>query len=71
MHIPSQEIAVVENRLINIFIDSLYFDYLKMKDLRDDPSTFQVAIQSAMREQNICKRFTLRQDDEPRDNQRL
>ena len=62
--------AVVENQLINIFIDGLYFDYLKMKVLRDDPGTFQVAIQSVMREQNIRKRFTLRQDDEPRDNQK-
>lgn len=60
--------AVVENQLINIFIDGLYFDYLKMKVLRDDPGTFQTAIQSDTREQNIRKRFTLRQYDGPRDN---
>ena len=61
---------MVENQLIHIFIDGLYFDYLKKKVLRDDPGTYQAAIQSVMREKNIRKRFTLRKDDEPRDNQR-
>ena len=55
---------VVEQQLINIFVDGLYYDYLKMKVLRDDPQTFDEAIQVAMKEQNIRKRFSLRQEPE-------
>jgi hypothetical protein len=39
-----------------------------MKVLREDPRTFNEALQIAMREQNIRKRFALRQDNEPRQN---
>jgi len=58
----------VEQQMINVLLDGLYHDYLKMKVLREDPRTFNGALQIAMREQNIRKRFALRQDNEPRQN---
>lgn len=61
---------VVEQQLINIFLDGLYFDYLKMKILREDPKTFDEAIQVALREQNIRKRFSLRNEDNPKTTQK-
>jgi hypothetical protein len=39
-----------------------------MKVLREDPRTFNEALQIAMREQNIRKHFALGQDNEPRQN---
>ena len=57
---------VVEQQLINIFLDGLFFDYLKMKILREDPRTFEGAVQVALKEQNIRKRFSLRNEDDPK-----
>ena len=59
---------VVEQQMINVLLDGLYHDYLKMKVLREDPRTFNEALQIAMREQNIRKHFALGQDNEPRQN---
>lgn len=54
--------------MLNVLLDGFYHDYFKMKVLREDPRTFNEAVQVAMREQNIRKRFALRQDNEPRLN---
>ena len=47
--------AVVESQLVGFFIDGLYHDFLCMKVMRENPKTFQAAVQSALAEQ-ICKR---------------
>lgn len=57
---------VVEQQMINIFLDGLFHDYLKMKILREDPQTFDEAVQIAAHEQNIRTRFSLRQENEPK-----
>ncbi|CAC5412412.1 unnamed protein product [Mytilus coruscus] len=57
-----------ERELVGIFIDGLAHSYLKMKLMRENPATFALAVKSAMTEQNLRKRFTLRTErvDEPR-----
>jgi hypothetical protein len=50
---------VVEQQMINVLLDGLYHDYLKMKVLREDPRTFNEALQIAMREQNIRKHLLI------------
>ena len=52
--------ALVESHLIGFFIDGLYYDFLHIKVMREGPKTFQQAIQSALTEQNLRKRFNLR-----------
>jgi len=47
-------------QLIGFFVDGLAHDYLKMKVMRENPQNFQAAVASAMREQNLRKRFNLR-----------
>ncbi|XP_052067052.1 uncharacterized protein LOC127706464 [Mytilus californianus] len=58
----------IERELVGIFIDGLAHSYLKMKLMRENPATFSLAVKSAMTEQNLRKRFTLRTErvDEPR-----
>ncbi|CAG2257259.1 CNBP [Mytilus edulis] len=59
----------IERELVGIFIDGLaHYSYLKMKLMRENPATFSLAVKSAMTEQNLRKRFTLRTErvDEPR-----
>ncbi|CAC5402494.1 unnamed protein product [Mytilus coruscus] len=58
----------IERELVGIFIDGLAHSYLKMKLMRENPATFALAVKSAMTEQNLRKRFTLRTErvDEPR-----
>lgn len=58
--IPDGGAAAIERQLIGFFIDGLAFDYLKMKVMRENPMTLQGAINSAMNEQNLRKRFNLR-----------
>ena len=69
------EKAVIEQQLINIFVDGLLYDYLKMKVLRESPKNYQDAVSIATKEQNIRKRFTMRQDEsevfKPRSHDRL
>ena len=55
--------AVVESQLVGFFIDGLYHDYLRMKLMRENPKTFQLAVQSALTEQNLRKRFNLRTNE--------
>ena len=47
----------VECQLIGLFIDGLAQDSLKMKMRRDNPITFQAAVNTALQEQNLRKRF--------------
>ena len=49
-----------ERQLVVFFIDGLLHDYLKMKVMRDNPVSLQEAVNSAMAEQNLRKRFDLR-----------
>jgi len=53
-------VAGADMQLIGFFVDGLAFDYLKMKVMRENPTTFQGAVTAAMREQNLRKRFNLR-----------
>ena len=55
---------LVQKQLIDIFCDGLCFDYLRMKVLRENPDSFEKALEIAMREQNLRKRFNLRSDAE-------
>ena len=55
--------VVVESHLVGFFIDGLYHDFLQMKVMRENPKTFQAAVQSALAEQNLRKRFQLRTND--------
>ncbi|MES9879658.1 MAG: hypothetical protein ABW185_02110 [Sedimenticola sp.] len=50
----------VDRQLIGYFIDGLYQDNLKMRIMRDNPTTMQQAITVATNEQNLRKRFNLR-----------
>ena len=52
--------VIVESQCVGFFIDGLYHDFLRMKVMREDPKTFQAALQSALAEQNFRKRFQLR-----------
>ena len=56
---------VIVQQMINIFIDGLYDDNLKLKVMRDEPKTFQDAISIATKEQNIRKRLMLRKEEIP------
>lgn len=51
---------VVARQLIGYFIDGLNQDNLKMKLMRDNPTTMQQAITISTQEQNLRKRFNLR-----------
>jgi hypothetical protein len=52
--------AFMEKQLVDIFADGLHYDYLRMKVLRETPKTYEAAVESAVREQNLRKRFNLR-----------
>lgn len=52
--------VAVERQLIGFFADGLHHDYLRIKVMRDNPTTFQQAVRSALNEQNLRKRFQLR-----------
>ena len=51
--------AAVERQLIDIFVDGLVNDQLKMKILRDQPDTLQGAVGVAVNEQNLRKRVEM------------
>ena len=55
--------AVVASQLVGFFIDRLYHDFLSMKVMRGNPKSFQAAVQSALAQQNLRKRFQLRSND--------
>ena len=48
-----------ERNLIDIFVDGLLNDHLKMKIFRDQPNTLQAAIAVAVNEQNLRNRVNL------------
>ena len=45
--------AVVELQPVGFFIDGLYHIFLTLKVIRENPKTFQAAVQSAFAEQNL------------------
>ena len=51
---------LVQRQLLDIFCDGLFHDYLRMKVMRANSKTFQEAVEVAMQEQNLRKRFNLR-----------
>ena len=51
---------VTEQQLVGFFVDGLYSDRLKLKIMRDNPTTMQDAIDSARAEYNLQQRFQLR-----------
>lgn len=57
------EHEIIQKQLVDIFTDGLSFDFLRMKVLRENPKTLENAVQVAMREQNLRKRFALRSQD--------
>ena len=52
--------AIVQRQLIDYFIDGLNNDGIKFKIMRESPRTLEDAIRTAMGEQNLRKRFALR-----------
>ena len=52
--------AIIEKQLISYFIDGLVNDSIKMKIMRENPSTVDQALKIAIGEQNLRKRFALR-----------
>lgn len=54
--------AFIQAQMTGTFIDGLNQDYLKMKLLREAPKTFEDAVELAVREQNLRKRFNLRNE---------
>ena len=55
--------GVVESQLVGFLIDGLFHDHLRMQVMGKNPKTFQAAVQSALAEQNLRKRFQLRTAD--------
>ena len=51
---------LVQRQLLDIFCDGLFHDYLRMKVMRANSKTFEEAVEIAMQEQNLRKRFNLR-----------
>ena len=55
-----QDVNAVQRQLVGYFIDGLREDNLKLKIMRENPDTFQAALATATREQNLRRRFQLR-----------
>ena len=51
---------IIQRQLIDYFIDGLNNDGIKFKIMRESPRTLEEAIRTAMGEQNLRKRFALR-----------
>lgn len=51
---------VKDKQLVNYFIDGLFHDFMKMKIMRENVASLQIAIDVATAEQNLRKRFSLR-----------
>lgn len=52
---------IIERQLVGFFVDALREDYLKMRILRENPSTLSRAVDIAASEENLRMRFALRQ----------
>ncbi|ESP03464.1 hypothetical protein LOTGIDRAFT_171401 [Lottia gigantea] len=50
----------IERQLVGFFVDGLKENYLKLKILRENPKTLQLAVTLAMGEQNLRTQFALR-----------
>ena len=57
---PNQQGPAIQRQLIDIFLDGLSEDYLKMKILRDNPNNLDAAIIAATNDQNVRTRFSLK-----------
>ena len=53
---------IVQLQLVNFFINGLNQDYLKMKIMRENPQTLAAAVNSAMTEFQLRKKFELRRN---------
>jgi len=52
--------GLIEKQLVGFFIDGLNDDHLKVKLMRDNPQRLAEAVNTALMEQNLRKRFMLR-----------
>jgi hypothetical protein len=52
----------IQRQLVDIFMDGIGPDYLRLKLLREAPHTFERALELAMKEQNLRRRHNLRSD---------
>ena len=68
---PGQAGPAIQRQLIDIFIDGLLEDQLKMKILRDNPNTLDIAVTTATNEQNFKTRFNLRTRHRAPDEERM
>lgn len=55
---------LIQKQMVDSFCDGLYHDYLRMKVMREDPKTFDQAVNSAMKEQDLRRRFNERKEPE-------
>jgi hypothetical protein len=63
-HMQKETKEFIQRQLVDVFCDGLYFDYLRMKVLREQPRTFDAALALAMREQTLRRRFNMRADSD-------
>ena len=57
---------LIEQQLIDTFCNGVMFDYMKMKLIREEPTTLEAAIKVARREQNIRDQISLTLDNSQR-----
>ena len=50
----------IQSQLVNFFVDGLNYDYLKIKVMRENPTTLQAAVNTALTELRFRKRVGLR-----------
>ena len=58
----NQQGPATQRQLIDIFVDGLSEDSLKLKILREYPATLEAAITTATNEENLRRRFNLQRD---------
>ncbi|CAC5357900.1 unnamed protein product [Mytilus coruscus] len=54
---------IVQLQLVNFFINGLYQDYLRMKIMRENPQTLAQAVNSAMVETQLRRKFDLKKSN--------
>ena len=65
---PDSDLQVdeaVERQLLQIFVDGLAHDFLKVKLLRESPATFKRAVEVATNEQDLKRKIELRMGRKP------
>ena len=60
MYSQPGEIQIYRHQLVGFFIDGLKHDYMKLKVMRHNPRNLEAALDIAIEEQNLRKRFELR-----------